>query len=184
MSESWINGPSLPGKKNSVPVYDVLSPPDGDSWDITILDSAVLGVEAHWIDDPVNGGGRSVGCTEVEGKCENCYLKRRKIWIGFVGCVHHGRNARIVLRMGPESVRRLLFFAAPHVGLRGLRLVARRVSKGIRQGLTFELSPLPPLSIIPTAHPIAPSVARVLAVQEIPDFQYGRKDREDIPDGN
>jgi len=54
---------SPPPLKDTKNVFDVIAPRPGEQFDLTLLDSLVLGTDCHWVVNPETRDARSRLCT-------------------------------------------------------------------------------------------------------------------------
>jgi len=173
MAKEWRGAPppATPGK----PVYDVVAPRAGESYDLTILDGLVLGTECHWVVDPATQQGRSRLCTYDQGTCPHCKTER-KLWLGWLAVLDNLRRSRVILRLGRESAVCLAKRAVPFAGLRGQRLRVTR-SRDQRTGsLVYEESPLAAGLPIPEPHDMEPTICLVLGCATLPEYRFTKDD--------
>lgn len=164
-----------PPAEPSPPVYDVVSPGHDDVLDLTILDTQILGTPCHWVPDRETGSGRSVLCLEHEGDCPRCG-EYRSVYLGWLACLDNGKRRRVVLRVGPESALALAKFAAPHFGLRGVRVMVRRATGGKTRALSFERHREGAAEPLPQPHGLERTVCMVLGCERLPDMRDDPRD--------
>lgn len=159
----------------NMPYYSVIAPQRGETLDLTVLDSEILGVDCHWVIDEQTRQGRSRRCYRDAGRCDLCET-HRKLWLGFVSVRDNVRKARCILRLGLESARRLAAFWGPVSGLRGVRVRVRRFTEGDTSQLGFEALDAVPADQLPSACRMEYTLAAVLGGGDIPDARYTGKD--------
>lgn len=179
MSASFFRG-AQPPPSGQPAMYDVISVEGGETLDVTILDSAILGVDCHWTPpDATAPRGRSRLCTEFEGDCP--YHDYRRVWMGFLAVLNNRARKRDVLRVGPVGAVALARFGGSYVGLRGARVVMRKGTMRKGQSVICEQSPLPAEAPIPQAHDVLATVCNVLGCSRLPEFRY---DAQEIAERN
>lgn len=160
-----------PPTKLGQPVYGVIAPRPGETADLTILDTQILGVWCHWVIDPVSRKGRSRLCLRHEGECPRCGVDREN-WMGFVAAFDNTKKTRVILRVGPTSARRLAAFAVTQVGLVGVRVNVSHVNDGITSSLAFVRHSDPARQPLPEPHGIHATLCMVLDCASIPDTRF------------
>jgi hypothetical protein len=157
------------------PVYDVIAPRRGESFDLTILDSLILGTDCHWVIDPATRQGRSRLCTIMEGDCQHC-KGERKLWLGWLAVIDNGRKGRAILRLGRESAVTLTGRAVQFAGLRGLRLKVGRSLDHRTGSLIYEDSPLTAQRPLPEPHALEHTICLCLGCTALPDYRVTAAD--------
>lgn len=165
--DSVFRGSNPPGKGRRTSVYDVIAPSPGEPLDVTILDSRILGVVAHWVIQKGEKTGRSRVCDWFAGDCVYCQERQREIWLGFLAVIDHRRNVRAVLRLGPEAAKKVASFNQQTGGLRGLRLKLACGMGQLSRAVSVEASPFAKLALLPTPHPLETTLQVVLGAREI-----------------
>lgn len=169
---------AVPPSGPSVPIYDVIAPQGDERLDVTLLDAQILGIDCHWVIDPATRKGCTRLCYRAEGDCPYCG-RERDVWLGCIGVIHHNRRCRAILRMGKESAKALARRSIAHFGLRGQRLIVRKVMTGRTSMMHFEESPIGPPDPVPHAHALDHTLCVVLQCHHLPGSTVAT---EDIPD--
>lgn len=155
-------------------MYNVIAPKPGEVIEVTILDAMILGLDCHWVEDPVTKKGSSKLCFDFEGDCP--HHAQRKLWLGWLAVLDHTARQRAVLRLGRDSALNLAKRAEPFSGLRGLRLNCLRKTQGATGSLFYEDVAALPQVPLPAAHAIEPTICLVLGCQRLPDFRVTEDD--------
>lgn len=166
---------SPPPSGTGVPCYDIVTAEPGTVLDLTLLDAAILGVDAHWVTDATGEKGRSRKCGMHEGDCRYCG-KAKDIWLGFIGVVNHGAQRRQILRLGPDGAKALSRLSSPATGLWGLRVTATGYNNGQGRAVHFAISQHQQVPNVPKPHDLAHSVKLALGCTTLPDFLYSAAD--------
>jgi len=175
MAEKWRGKPPPDGP--GLRVYDVIAPRPGETFDLTILDGLILGLDCHWVMDEDRRSGRSRLCTADEGVCPWCE-KERRLWLGWLAVIDNRRRGRAILRLGKESALTLAGRAEQFAGLRGLRLNVKRSIDNRTSSLLYETSSLAAQFPLPEPHDMVPTLCLVLGCGTIPNWRVTGDDIE------
>lgn len=179
MASSSFRG-TAPPSGHAPPVFDVVAAVRNSPLDVTILDEQILGLNTHWVVDPVTRAGRTRLCFEYEGDCPHCGRAPRT-WTGFLAVLNHGKRQRQVLRVGPEGARALSKWAERYSGLRGQRLILSVPTEGRQSALVVAAAEGGQMMPLPLAHKVDHTVCLVLGCQAIPDFRRDADELADVP---
>lgn len=167
-----------PPESRGVAMYDVIAPAPGEKLDVTILSHGILGVSCHWHFDDVKKGHRTIPCARPE-RCVGCEKAERKVWLGFVAIYNHKDRLRQVLRVGPETAKKLAERHCSIFGLSGQRLNLWRPADQRTAQLVIEESSLPRMHPVLGAHPLTRSICVVLGVDRLPVEVADQADRDE-----
>lgn len=174
--EDVFRGAPPPRGEKRVLMYDVLSPGEGEVWDCTSLETAILGLPCHWISDGKTGRVGSRFCRREMGPCEFCLARHKEIWQGFLGVYNWTLRRNMVLRLGPESAERLARRRSGVGGLHGIVFSVRKPAGSPTAALMFDDPVRVVAQMVTHTIDIVPSVCLVLKTPEIPDYRYSAKE--------